>query len=506
MSESQQPVRRRRTLRPKAVRTITIVLLLIALLLYWLGARAVQGINLSLSTPPLLEAIRNAFPLFDTFFPVIYFIAEMVHWSVIRHFIPLLLGAGLAHNITLDLVHQLYDLPERSDARHLLRRLRGRMPPFQRPLRINRIKFAEQRVEEELLRVGGPGQIALAESDVAVTEINGRFERVIPPGRRKLRRFEKIVAVLDLREQERFDRNVTLVTKEGLELTTDVFVNFRIQGRSEDSERIGYSVNDEAVRKVAYNITNFEFGASRWDSSPLPIASGVLRGIVSKMKLADLIDPNEAFDGAPHPGVMRDMERVTRGILRGMGVELLEARITSFKMNDAMRDTLVDYYKGFLPFRPDLGPIDPNADGAVTRRKRMRDKMIKSIASGMENLRDDRTVLPRSTMRHLSQREALGQNSQLTMVQMMGMMQQMLQQVPPAQSAELTQRFDAIQESAEALRLLEAPPRQLTKNEDEPTPPQETVYDHSFALDDKQQRSREEMERLRDELNSLNEF
>lgn len=495
MSE-RRTIQRRRILRPKAIRAFTIALLVISLLLYWSAARAVQGINLSLNPPQWLDTIRNAFPLLDTFFPLVYLISEMLHWSVIRHFIPLILGAGLAHHITLDLVHQLYDLPERSDARHLLRRLRGRIPPFQRPLIIQRLKFAEQRVEEELLQVGGPGLVALPESDVAITEINGRFERVLRPSRRhKLRRFEKIIAVLDLREQERFDRNVTLVTKEGLELATDVFVNFRLQRRAEDEGRIGYSVNDEAIRKAAYNVTNFEFGLSRWDSSPLPIASAVLRGIVSKMKLQDLIDPNEALEGAPHPGVQRDMERTLRGILRSMGIELLEARITAFKMNEVMRDTLVDYYKGFLPPRPQLGPIDPNADGSATRHKMMRDKMIKSIASGMENLREDRTVLPRSTMRHLSQREALGQQNQLTMAQMMGMMQQMLQQVP--HTPQLTQRFNALQSS-----VTETPPRQLTTNSSS----HETVYDETLALDDKQRQLEAEQTRLRDELASLDEF
>ncbi len=501
MSEIRQEQTQRRIFRPKAVRTLTIVVLIAAFLLYWLAARAVQGINLSLDPPQWLGTVRNTFPLFDTFFPALYFVSEMFHWSVIRHFIPLILGVGFAYNIALDLVHQLYDLPERADARHLLSRLRGRIPPFQRPLRINRPRFSEQRVEEELLLVGGPGQVALAESDVAVTEINGRFERVLPPGRRRLRRFEKIIAVLDLREQERFDRNVTLVTKEGLELTTDVFVNFRLQGRSEDTGRLGYSVNDEAVRKATYNVTNFEFGLSRWDSAPLPIASGVLRGIVSKMKLQDLIDPNQAIEGAPHPGVQRDMERTTRGILRGMGIELLEARITSFKMSDTMRDTLVDYYKGFMPPRPALGPVDPNTDGAATRRKRMRDKMIKSIASGMENLRTDRTVMPRSTMRHLSQREALGQSNQWSMMQMMGVMQMMIQQIPASQTGELAQRLEALQRSVE-----EPSPLQITANEEEPLLPQETIYDESFALDDEQQRLRKETLRLREELNSLDEF
>ncbi len=505
-------MRERTIFRPKSIRGITLALLVVALLLYWLAARAVQGINLSLNPPQWLDTVRNAFPLFDTFFPVIYFVSELLHWSVIRHFIPLAIGVRLAHNIALDLVHQLYDLPDRKDARHLLSRLHGRMPPFQKPLAINRLKFSEQRVEEELLRVGGPGLVTLSESDAAVTEINGRFERVIPPGRQKLRRFEKIVAVIDLREQERFERNVTLVTKEGLELTTDVYVNFRIQGRSEHAGRIGYSVNDEAVRKAAYNTTNSEFGASRWDNAPLPIASGVLRGIVGRMKLQDLIDPNLALEGAPQPGVQRDMERTLRGILRSMGIELLDARITAFKMGDVMRDTLVDYYKGFTR-HSNLSPHDPNADSTTARRKRMRDKMINSIAAGMENLREDRTVMPRTTMRHLSQRETLGQNNQLTMVQMMGLMQQMLQQLPqskwandPSLMSELTQRFSVLQDKVDEPKRLDSPHLQITKNEDNTSPAHETVFDESLSLDDEVQRLRAENQRLRDELDSLNEF
>ena len=381
----------------RLLRVVTVLILLAGLFMYWFAARLVQGVDYSTTPPQLLLTIRSGLPLIDIAFPIFLSIAEMFDPSVLRHFIPIGFGIGLAYYISLDLVQNLYDLPNRKQASRLLQRLMDtqmlRTAEMRKPLPIDRRRFAIQRMEEELLMVGGPGFVVLAESDAAVTEINGRFANVLRPGKRELSRFEKIVAVIDLREQELYEQDVRLVTQEGLELTTDIYINFRIKPGPRGRDALIYTVNEEAVRQAAYATTRGDLGPSRWNKTPLWIAKAKLRQKIGTMKLADLIDPNEALPDAPNPAIQKHVEEQVSRILADSGIELCDLRITAFRMSESMRETLFDYYKAFVP-KAQLGPaqFDSKSD---TAHKRERDKMIKSLASALQNLREDRAVAAR---------------------------------------------------------------------------------------------------------------
>ena len=66
------------------------------------------------------------------------------------------------------------------------------------------------------------GTIRISDNEVLVTELNGRFNRVLGPGVHRLARFEYMRIALDLREQERSRDHVHLTTREGIQITTDV--------------------------------------------------------------------------------------------------------------------------------------------------------------------------------------------------------------------------------------------------------------------------------------------
>ena len=94
----------------------------------------------------------------------------MLSPSVLRHLFPLAFGFICAWFITVELVQILYDLPTERNAQLMLGRL---FTGAGKPVSLDRRTFAEQRINNELIRTGGPGQIIVGESDVVVTEING---------------------------------------------------------------------------------------------------------------------------------------------------------------------------------------------------------------------------------------------------------------------------------------------------------------------------------------------
>lgn len=377
--------------RPKSVRLVTIVVIALAVACYWLLARAVQGINYRLAPSTTVNQILDNLPLLE---PLLFFF-ELVSPSVLRHFLPVLFGIFCGWIITIQFVQQLYDLDTFADARQTLMRL---WLGSSVTVGLNRQTFSEQQIDEELMRVGGPGYVVVAESDVAATEINGRFERVLGSGRHRLRRFEKVVAILDLREQERTHNNITLMTKEGLELTTDLRINFHIRRQPDPNNPLAaYTFHDESVRKAAFNISIGQGGVLRWDDQPMRIAIAQLRRVVAGKRLDELIDPKYVFEAAPHPEVQIALEQDTRDILDLSGIYLVSARTTALKMSPAMHETLIGYWKAFGEKAKALDerPQDPDFDSADLARRRAREKMIASLTTGLQTIREHKNATVR---------------------------------------------------------------------------------------------------------------
>ena len=373
----------RRIYRPKRIRIVTIAIVFLAFILYWLLARAVQGVDFRLSPSPTLDNLLDNLPLLE---PLLIFF-ELFSLSVLRHFTPLLFGVASAWLIATELLAQLYDLPSNNDGGKMLNRL---ISGSGGTVSIDRQNFAEQQVTEELIRTGGPGYVNIGASDVAVTTINGRFERVVGGGRQRLRRFERVIAVLDLREQEREHKAVTLMTKDGLALKTTLTCNFYLERRPDPSQpHLDYTFDDDSVRRAAFATAITQTGVRRWDDLPLQIGIVQLRRVVGSKRLDELIDPKYVFERAPHPAIQAQVEQNTRDILRQYGIHLVSASTTALEMTDEMHETLLDYWKVFGEKAKALAekPQDPDFDSADIARRQAREKMISSLTKGLQNIR-----------------------------------------------------------------------------------------------------------------------
>lgn len=314
--------------------------------LYWLFARYLERIDLHLNPPQYWLNLVAFFPLFDVLSGPALFLLEMLSPRVLRHLAPLFIGWWLARQATLELLVKLYDLPDMKSADAMLGRLQSGQVAAAPRIAIQRTQFAQQRQAEPLLRIGGPGQIVVGTSDVVVTERNGRFYRVLGTGSHNLGRFESVRAVLDLRPQEREATNVTLITKDGITLSTTLGVTFAIaKGGHTPSKARPYPYDETAVRLAAYAETVQDDGSvSSWESAALNTTIGQLKSAVAKFRLDELIYPNRP-SADPHQTVQGEMERKARDAAARFGVEIISTRLGRFELPEVVTDQRIKVWQ-----------------------------------------------------------------------------------------------------------------------------------------------------------------
>ena len=264
-----------------------------------------------------------------------------------------------------------------------------------------------------------------------------------------MRRFEEVIALLDLREQERAVQSINLMSREGLELKTDLRLIFRLQQHIDTTNpNATFRVDDDSVRRAAYAVEVTDDGITRWDDLPAAIATSQLRKIVASKRLDALIDPNKVFPGDarrddPHPQIQSEMEQKARDILRNYGVYLVSARLTALQMNTELHDTLLEYWKAFGEKTKvlDQHPQDPNFDKADFQRSQAREKMINSLTSGLQTIRERKNAAPRRSPGPANNKRI--DPNQLLTLQMI----RLLQQITPGQQNQ---------------HVLPRPPEQLT--------------------------------------------
>ena len=330
----------RQTLGQNQVNWLPLFVIL-ALLLYWLFARSLERVDLR----PLLEPWWQSWAPFWQMPAALVIAAEMLHPRVLRHLIAPLVGWYLAYRAAVNLVHVLYDLPDRVTARRFLGRLRMSTPPLIPPLAVNGQTLTQMRESWELLRVGGPGLIAITAGEVAVTEVNGRFHRILGSGVHLLGRFEYVHAILDLRPQERTATDVRLTTRDGIEVKADVTLIFRLDTGGEFPSRTQpYPFDEEAVRQAAYNQTVLpEGGVSTWDSAPIGAASGALAKIIANYRLDELLHARAAAE--PYQAIRAELTHKIRPMLANQGIELAGLHISRLELPEEVANQYIDYWR-----------------------------------------------------------------------------------------------------------------------------------------------------------------
>lgn len=306
-----------------------LLVLILVLIGYWLFARSLERIDGQVVLAAIFLPGLPASQIPETAFsPVITLLAELFHPRVLRHLIPVFVGWWLAVEAAVSLVQVLYDCPDRKTAAEFLKRQRrNTVSATELPYAVSPKTLDEMRRESMVVRVGGPMLVSLPEGHAAVTERNARFLRVLPPGGSRLERFEYVQAVIDLRTQTSKKENVSMLTKEGIELKTDVGLTFKLDHGQEAVTKLRpYPFIPDTVKRVAYAGAVGPNGkASSWEGGPIGKVVGTLSGLVSSYPLDELISPESPVE------VHRLLvQKVTEGVWSGLekdGVKPLRMHI-----------------------------------------------------------------------------------------------------------------------------------------------------------------------------------
>lgn len=316
-------------------RTLYSLFLLMIAAFYWFYVWKMERIDFGVTELPFSLPAPHLFASILTLFSP----------RVLRHFIPVLIGWFMAFEIAANLLFYLYDLPDHRSARGFLYRLRSPGGTRGETVTVTPQTLERQREESARIRAGGPGRFNIPVGHVAVTEHNGQYYRTLDAGNHLLDNFEHIHAVLDLRPQQRNNLEVHLQSREGLDVTADVSVTFRISsGRSPASPRQPYPFDSDAVRKLAYsqiNLPNHRIG--NWESTALNTVSSILRKTVMAFSLDELLQDSQTEIGA-HLTIRQQVEREARDKLHEQGIVLQRVRIGRFSFPDDVTNQHIAYW------------------------------------------------------------------------------------------------------------------------------------------------------------------
>ena len=354
--------------------------------IFWLFAHRLERIDLQATLAPWQQAW---FPFVELPRAVV-FAAEMLHWRVLRHLVSAIIGWRLAHGAAVSLVRALYDLPDRQAAKSLLNRLQWTKTPPGKPLAVSGLTLEQAREKSELLRVGGPGRIAVQAGDVAVTELNGRFHRILGPGAHTLDRLEYIYALLDLRPQERIAKVVRLHTGDGIEIKADIAIAFRLDtGEEIPTQNVPYPYSEEAVCMAVYNQTVLPDGSvSGWDNAPLNSAKMNLVNIIGRYKLDELLHARSAAD--PYLAIRTELIQKIRPFLINQGIELTGVHISRLELPPDVANQYIKYWRTHWETQVKLQEVDGAAmslEEMEVARADAEMTMIQAIVEGVQRAR-----------------------------------------------------------------------------------------------------------------------
>ena len=358
------------------------------LLLYWLFVHFIEHIDMTVT---LNAGWHGRFPAMPDLPNWLVNAIEFFHPRVLRHFIPLVVGWVFAYLAAVSLVRVQYDLPDNAFARKFLGRLVTGQATGDKAVVASSRTLESQRPEYVLLRVGGPGQLVVPVGEVAVTEVNGRYYRILSSGKNNLKPFEYVHTILSLRTQERHVTAVPLITKDAIELTPDFTITFHLDTGGEMPTRSRpFPFSPQAVEKAAYVQINYgDHQTFSWLDVPVNTAKGLLSAIVSKYTLDELLHPQGPVR-EPHFMVTQELERKVRHSIDDIGLELESIRIGRLELPEEATRQYIDHWQADLDSQIRLALAEVEASSyeeAEIARAEAEVIMIQAIAEGLEKAR-----------------------------------------------------------------------------------------------------------------------
>lgn len=357
------------------------------LFMFWVYARFIERVDI----PLMSEWLGQTLPILPTS-RGLSLVLSFFHWRVLRHIITVIVGWYFAYDAAVVLVKLLYDLPDRDDAKKFLSRLLGlavapRIVPALTPA-----VLAADRESSVLLRVGGPGKVNIPAGHVMVTELNGRFQRILSAGIHTLGRYEYVHALLNLQPQARSVDQFTAYSRDGIELCAGLSLNYRLKMGSQAVTRENpYPFDETAVRTAAYaqTVLDDKGKVATWEDAPLNVAKGTLIAILASFRLDEIIAPERPSE-EPFRTLNKDLERKLRLRLSDMGIDLLEVAIHRLDLPPGVNEQYIDYWKAHWQSQMLVNLFDGKAtaeEEIKIARAEAEMTMIQAILEGVQRAR-----------------------------------------------------------------------------------------------------------------------
>jgi hypothetical protein len=202
-------------------------------------------------------------------------------------------------------------------------------------------------------RIGGPASLVIHNDTVVITEQYGRLKRVLGAGLPQLERFEKVWETIDLRPQ-RWVYEVFALTKEGIPISCEADISFKIDDRFKDAE--GRERTDTSTGETPYPYTEkavLRAATSKWIREPecedsrmawtdrvvIGFAEGLLRNILAEYRLDWLIAPPQPGQQHPREEIRQRLEEGLQEGARSVGAKILNVEIGAIEVKARDKET-----------------------------------------------------------------------------------------------------------------------------------------------------------------------
>lgn len=348
---------------------------------------------------------------------VIYLVGKFL-----RHLVPIAVGWWFAYNAAVITIQHLYNLPDRDAARQFLRSLRSPTTNFDQPIPLTSQTLEADRPGLVILRVGGPGRVQVKPFNVAVTEDNGVFARLLPPGKHQLRPYEYVHAVIDLREQTRQTADEDVRTRDNVDMKAAFTIAYRIStGGEKPSKTQPYPYDETAVRAAAYAQTVLsEHLVLNWESKPISTTRSKLAAAVGRYRLDELMHPDGRAD-EPYRTLQREVHRTARTELARSGIELISFAINRLEpANPVIANQYIAFWQSSWQGVAELNKADATARATEEKeiaRAEAEVAMIEAILEGIRRARRSGATTHTSeivALRLIEGLERMAEKSQVT--------------------------------------------------------------------------------------------
>jgi hypothetical protein len=269
--------------------------------------------------------------------------------SVVFNMVPAGVVIAAVFWLTSRFLRAVYGLKSGQEGMSFLMRSRFGQSSFRPWMKIAEGKIALY-ADSVVNRTGGPGNLIVYHDSAVVLERAGRLTRVEGPGFPKLDPFERIYDIIDLRPK-RWVYPVNAMTKEGIPVTWDAEVHYQIaDGEQEPTEKAPYPVSKDDIFNAA--TCKWRREASRaqdmdWEGRLIiGDTEGILRSIIARRPLDQLIGLTEAEERAARESVQEELEREVRKVATTkFGARIIQVKLDNFKVDDAVTQQWIEAWK-----------------------------------------------------------------------------------------------------------------------------------------------------------------